>query len=163
MSYRCSVCDEIHDDLPHLGSDRPDMWWGIPKEERGRRIELTSDTCIIDGEDFFLRGVIELPIHDAPSPFTFGVWVSQSRASFLEYLQFPDSATIGPFFGWLCTRIDYYPEETLFLKTMAHFRDGNLRPAILLEPTDHPLAVDQREGITLEKAWEIVHHYKDRS
>ena len=23
----------------------------------------------------------------------------------------------------------------------------------------HPLSIDQREGITLEKAWEIVHHY----
>ena len=68
-----------------------------------------------------------------------------------------------PFFGWLCTRIDYYPEETLFLKTMAHFRKGNLRPAILVEPTDHPLAVDQRNGITLDKAWDIVHRYKNRT
>ena len=30
---------------------------------------------------------------------------------------------------------------------------------IELEPTAHPLAVDQREGITLEKAWAIVHFY----
>jgi hypothetical protein len=158
MSYRCSICDEIHNDIPDLGSDRPDMWWGVPEEERDRRIVLTSDTCVIDDEECFIRGVIEIPVHDAPHPFGFGVWVSQKRENYLAYLESPDSADIGPFFGWLCTRINYYPEETLYLKTMAHFRSGTLRPAILLEPTDHPLAIDQRNGITLEKAWEIVHH-----
>lgn len=43
------------------------------------------------------------------------------------------------------------------LKTMAHFRTNGLRPWIEVEPTDHPLAVDQCEGIRLAKAWEIVH------
>ena len=38
-----------------------------------------------------------------------------------------------------------------------------LRPAIRVEPTDHPLAVDQRNGITLDKAWDIVHRYKNRT
>ena len=162
MRYSCSVCGGIHDDIPHLGSDRPDMWWGIPEPERDRRIKLTSDTCIIDKEEFFIRGVIEIPVHDVPEPFGFGVWVSQKRENFHKYLEFPDTDRIGPFFGWLCTRIDYYPAETRFLKTMAYFRCGNLRPSILVEPTDHPLAVDQREGITLDKAWEIVHHYQGR-
>jgi len=161
MSYRCSTCGQLHGDLPHLASDRPDMWWGIPEDERDRRIKLTSDFCIIDGEDFFIRGVIEIPVHDEPRPFGFGVWVSQHRSNFLEYLEFPDTDGIGPFFGWLCTRIAYYPEETLYLKTMAHFRSGNLRPAIRLEPTDHPLSVDQRNGITLDKAWDIVHRYQN--
>jgi hypothetical protein len=59
----------------------------------------------------------------------------------------------------LCTRIAYYSENTLLLKTMAHFRRGGLRPTIELEPTDHPLAVDQREGISLARAWQIVHYY----
>ena len=42
-----------------------------------------------------------------------------------------------------------------------HFRGDGLRPAIELEPTDHPLAVDQRDGISLDRAWEIVHRYLD--
>jgi hypothetical protein len=162
MSYRCSICGELHDDLPDLASDRPDMWWGVPEEERGRRIKLTSDLCVIDGEDFFVRGVIKIPVDHAPLPFGIGVWVSLKHEHFLKYVQFPESAEIGPFFGWLCTRINYYPEETLFMKTMVHFQNGSLRPEILLEPTDHPLAVDQQNGITLEKAWEIVRHYHSR-
>lgn len=159
MRYRCSVCGESHEDLPDVGTDRPDYWWGVPEEERGRRIRLTADTCVIDDEDFFIRGVIEIPVHGYGRNFGFGVWVSQKRENFFTYLENPDSAEIGPFFGWLSTRISYYGEDTLSLKTMAHFRGGGLRPSIELEPTDHPLAVDQRDGITLAKAWEIVHFY----
>lgn len=159
MSFRCSVCGELHDDLPDIGWDRPDQWWDVPEEERDERIELTPDTCVIDGEDFFIRGVIEIPIHDRPEPFGFGVWVSQKRENFQTYLDNWDSSEIGPFFGWLCTRISWYEEDTLLLKTRAHFRGERLRPSIEVAPGEHPLAVDQREGISLAEAWEIVHHY----
>lgn len=159
MSFRCAVCGEMHDELPDVGSDRPDPWWEIPEDERERRIELASDTCVIDDEHFFIRGVIEIPVHDHPRAFGFGVWVSQKRENFMTYLDHWESSEIGPFFGWLCTRIVFYPDETMLLKTRAHFRGGGLRPLIELEPTDHPLAVDQREGITVQKAWEIVHFY----
>jgi hypothetical protein len=158
MKFRCHTCGKMHDDLPDIGADKPDQWWSIPKKERARRIKLTKDTCIID-DDYFIRGVIEILIHAYPQRFGFGVWVSQKKENFFKYLENPDTDAIGPFFGWLCTRIAYYEDNTSLLKTMAHFRKGNLRPWIELEPTDHPLAVDQRNGITLEKAWEIVHFY----
>jgi hypothetical protein len=41
---------------------------------------------------------------------------------------------------------------------LAHFRRGGLRPTIGLEATDHSLAVDQRDGISLAKAWQIAHY-----
>lgn len=163
MSYRCSVCGQVHDDLPHIAQDKPDLWWGVPEEERSHRILLTSDICVIDDKDFFIRGVIEIPVHDYPEHFGFGVWVSQKRENFMTYMKNFDSSAIGPFFGWLCTEIAYYDKTTLSLKTMAHFRDGGIRPSIELEQTDHPLAIDQRDGITLDRAWEIVHYYTDSS
>jgi hypothetical protein len=157
------TCGDLRGDLPHLGSDKPDPWWDVAEEERSARVELTSDTCIIDGEHFFIRGVLEIPVHEYPQSFGFGVWVSQKRENFFEYVTHYDSKQIGPFFGWLCTRLSCYREETLHLKTMAHFRGEGLRPSIELEPTDHPLAVDQREGISLAQAWEMVHHYRSRA
>lgn len=159
MSYRCSVCGETHEDLPHVGIDKPDHWWDVPEDERDRRVKLTTDTCVIDDEHFFIRGVIEIPVIGHPDNFGFGVWVSQKRENFQTYVENFDSDSIGPFFGWLCNRISYYEEETLFLKTMAHFRGASLRPGIELEETDHPLPVAQRHGITLEEAWKIVHFY----
>lgn len=160
MSYRCPVCGEAHDDLPHIGTDRPDQWWDVAEEERERRIKLTTDTCEIDGEHFFIRGVIEIPVHEDPAGFGFGVWVSQKKENYYTYLDNFDSAAIGPFFGWLCTRIAYYDEDTMLVKTMVHFRGEGLRPSIVVEPSDHPLSVDQLNGISLEKAWDIVHYYQ---
>ena len=119
LPFQCPICGEIHDGIPHLGSDRPDPWWDVPEEERSGRIELTSETCIIDDEEFFIRGVIEIPIHGCPDPFGFGVWVSQKKENFFQYLEKPDSSAIGPFFGWLCTRVACYQEDTFLLKTMA--------------------------------------------
>jgi hypothetical protein len=48
-----------------------------------------------------------------------------------------------------------YP-DTLHLKTMVHTREPGRRPFIELDPTDHPLAVEQREGITWERVQEIA-------
>jgi hypothetical protein len=159
VAYRCATCGKLHHDLPDIGSDKPDHWWGVPAKERKKRIKLTGDTCIIDDEDFFIRGVLEIPIHDYRHAFGFGVWVSQKRENFFKYLEDFDSNRIGPFFGWLCTKISYYLVDTRQLKTMAHFRGKGIRPFIEVEPTDHPLAIDQKNGITLAKAWEIVHQY----
>ena len=63
---------------------------------------------------------------------------------------------LGPFFGWLCTQLPIYP-ETLHLKTMVHLRNNGIRPRIVLEPIDHPLSIEQNEGITMERALELVH------
>ena len=161
MSYICSTCDEEHDDLPDIGSDRPDYYWSVAEEFRAEKITLTEDICIID-EDYFIRGVIEIPIIDGAERFGFGVWVSQKKENFEKYLEYPDSAEIGPFFGWLSTRLNCYTEETLLLKTMAHFQGNGLRPLIEIEPGNHQLFVDQQNGITLQKAWEIVHFYLDK-
>jgi len=161
MSYRCLTCGQLHDDLPHIGSAKPDIYWDVPEEERERRIQLTTDTCILDSEHYFIRGVIEIHVHERPENFGFGAWVSQKREHFFKYQDEPDSDQIGPFFGWVCTRIAYYPGDTYLLKALAHFRGGGLRPFIELEPTDHPLAVDQQNGIDVAKAWEIVHYYED--
>ena len=158
MPYRCTTCGEEHDDLPDIGADKPDQLLGVPEKPFSERFYLTADICVCD-DDRFIRGVLLIPVHGRAEPFGFGVWVSQSRQNFETYVENFDTPEIGPFFGWLCTNIGYYPERSLGLKSMAHFRGNGQRPTVELEATDHPLSVDQREGITLAKAWEIVHFY----
>lgn len=159
MSFRCQTCDEIHEGLPDIGADYPDSYYDVPEDEREKRIFITSDLCSIDNEDFFIRGVIQIDVHGQDNDFGFGVWVSQKKENFQIYVDNFESDQIGPFFGWLNTRLSCYDEDTLALKTMAHFRGAKTRPYIEVEPTDHPLAIDQRDGISLERAWELVHHY----
>ncbi len=161
MSYQCACCGKTHDGLPDIGSAAPFIYYELPEDEREAKTKLTADTCVIenDGEvDFFIRGTIELPIHGQNEPFGLGVWVSQKKENFEAYLEDPGTADIGPYFGWLCSELPAFG-STLSLKTMAHFQGNGLRPTIEVEPTEHPLAVAQQQGISLDKAWEIVHGY----
>lgn len=61
-----------------------------------------------------------------------------------------------PYFGWLTTELALYSPSTTNLKTHAHTRPLGQRPFIELEPTDHPLAVEQRTGITMDRVREIA-------
>lgn len=158
MSFLCHHCGQVHDGLPDIGADKPALAQEIPQEERKGRVELTDDTCVIDGEDFFIRGILIIPVEGDENGLGFGVWVSQSKESYQTYIDNPDSSDIGPYFGWLATEITLYA-PTIGLKTMAHFQGEGQRPLIDLEPTDHPLSIDYQNGISLTRAWEIVHEY----
>ena len=158
MSYQCATCGEEHDVLPDIGADFPDLFFDVSEDERGERVEISEEMCRID-DDYFIRGVIEIPISEINDTFGFGVWVSQKKENFENYIENPNAADIGPFFGWLSTNIRYYEETTLNLKTMVHFLGNDSRPAIRLEPVEHPLAIAERDGITLDEAWRVVHFY----
>jgi hypothetical protein len=159
MTFRCAICAEEHEGLPDIGLHAPDPYLDVPENERAERTTFTSDRCTVrdgDGEQYFVRGVIVIPIHGQDEPFGLGVWVSQSRANYERYER---NEEMAPTFGWLANRIAHYEENTFLLKTRVHFGVQNHRPTIELEPTDHPLAVEQRRGITLARAWEIVHSH----
>ena len=159
MSYLCSCCGQTHEGLPDLAFDRPAYAHDVPEEERAERVWLDDDLCVIDEEYYFIRGLIEIPVHGQDETFGIGAWVSQKPENFHTYVEHFDSAEIGPFFGWLSNEFAFGGEPTLNLKTRAHFRGGVLRPSIELEATDHPLAVAQREGISLDEAWMLIHRY----
>lgn len=161
MAIRCATCGKEHvDALPDLGMDAPDPYLAVPPEERPERASFTLDRCSIrdeDGTHYFVRGVIRIPIIGQREPFGIGAWVSQSRENFERYHR--KTRNSPPTYGWLVNRIPHYAEDTFLLKARLLFHGRGMRPWIELEPTDHPLAVDQRTGITLARAWQIVHRY----
>lgn len=61
-----------------------------------------------------------------------------------------------PYSGRLTTDLPVYSPTTLSLKTRVHTRPVGERPSVELERTDHPLAVEQRTGITLDRVREIA-------
>jgi hypothetical protein len=143
--------------MPSFGWDYPIQYLEIPKPERARRCSLGSDKCVIDAKWFFVRGCLEIPVHGQEEPFSWGVWASLSESSFEQWArtyEWSKRSHVGPFFGWLCSHIRLYP-DTINLKARVHLRDNNLRPYVEFEPTDHPLAVEQREGIPTERVAEI--------
>jgi hypothetical protein len=85
--------------------------------------------------------------------------VSLSRDNFARALSLRTTAgreRAQPYFGWLSTELPLYQPTTLSLKTHVRTRPVGQRPLIELEPTGHPLAVEQRTGITLERVQEIA-------
>ena len=143
--------------MPTFGSDAPLSYYEVPEQERDVRCRLSTDSCVIDGKWFFVRGCIEIPVHAETKPFIWGAWVSLSEQSFEQWLKCfdaPKRSHIGPFFGWLNASLKPYP-DTLNLKTRVHLRDNGTRPYIELEPTAHPLAMEQRNGISKERVAEI--------
>ncbi|MGO9249589.1 MAG: DUF2199 domain-containing protein, partial [Solirubrobacteraceae bacterium] len=84
MKWTCRTCGVEHTDVPLcFGIEAP--WRAlVPESEFDQRVDLTSDQCVVDGQHFFIRGHIEIPIHDYPEPFAFSVWSSLSERSFLH-------------------------------------------------------------------------------
>ena len=121
---------------------------------------LAQEQCVIKGEHFFVRGRLIIPVIDATpgTEFDWGVWVSLSPTSYERATSLwttPGRVHEPPYFGWLSTELPLYP-STLNLKTNVHTQPVGERPLIELEPTDHPLAVEQRTGITLARVQEIA-------
>ncbi len=158
FSFKCSTCGEVHEGSPSFAFHAPDSYLEQPKEvqEAG---ELSGDLCRYEDEDgmhHFIRVCLEVPIHGVSEPFLWGVWVSLSEKNFARYVETYDHPdTSDCYFGWLCNYLPYYP-NTYALKTQVHPRDGNARPYIVLDETNHPLSVDFREGISIQKAQEIA-------
>lgn len=157
--FICHNCGQHHAELPmSFWADAPDLYYSVAPEERDSRCQITSDLCIIDGEHYFIRGCLEIPVVDGESPFVWGVWCSLSKESFkriIESWEVEGRENDSPCFGWLWTTLPLHP-ETLHLKTYVHTRSRGVRPMVELEPTDHPLAVEQRQGITMARVQEIA-------
>lgn len=163
-SFYCSECGKRHD-LPFAyGTTAPTTYSAIPAQEREVRCELTKDICIID-EQFYILGNLEIPIVESSKLFSWNVWVSLSKQNahrVVELWENPERQNEPPYFGWLCTDLTCYP-DTLMLKTLVHTREVGKRPFIELEPTEHPLAIEQRNGITIERVREIAHFVQQSS
>jgi hypothetical protein len=147
-----------HLGMPSFGWDYPVQYLLIPEHERERRTHLSSDICVIDEKWFFVRGCLEIPVHEHAEPLSWGVWCSLSQETFVRYGEIFDKVDRDSgesFFGWLCSAVPGYL-DTQLLKTMVRVRPWPTRPFVELEPTDHQLAIEQREGITVARAREIA-------
>jgi hypothetical protein len=159
MRWQCHICGVEHDDLPLcFGIEAP--WRAlVPENEFENRVHLTPDQCVVDDETFFIRGHIQIPILDYPDPLAFSVWSSLSARSFFkmgERWEAPDRASDPPYFGWLCSPIPVYP-STIHLKLSVQSRSPGLTPVFVVEPSEHPLAIDQHNGITVARWHELAH------
>lgn len=141
-----------------FGPQAPLLYYNLPERERASRAELTSDQCIIDGQHYFILGRILIPVIDGPDSFVWLAWVSLSEKSFLRCSELWESKgreSEPPYFGWLQSDLPY-PVPTLNLRTSVQTMPVGERPLITVEHSEHPLSLDQRNGITIARVQEIA-------
>lgn len=155
----CATCGKSHEGLPlEFGPEAPDPYFNIPELDRIQRTSLSGNRCVLDAKHCFVRGCIDLRILGGEDYFTWLVWLSLSPGNFERvsgHMETPGRESEPPYFGWLSTRLPGYP-DTWLLKTNVYTNPVGVLPSVILEPTDHPLAVEQRDGISPERARELV-------
>jgi hypothetical protein len=159
IAFRCTQCEKVHEGLPAIAFDAPFHYYALSEEERLVRALLTDDTCVVDNEAFYVRAVLELPIVGESEYLEWGVWGSLSKPNFERYcstFEDNDQARLGPMFSWFASRLPGYP-DTISLRCNLVPSNDRKRPLIDLHPDDqHPLALDKRNGITLQQAIAFV-------
>jgi hypothetical protein len=171
LRWKCGTCEEWHTGpCLDFGCDEPGYWQEeharasrraklLPSWSKNRRKTfLGEDFCAIEDRDFFVRGVVHLPIIGAGETFRWGVWGSLTRDNFETLFKMDDDPTcveLAPMFSWLSNRIPEYP-DTLNLKMYAHIQEPGQRPHFRLELTDHPLSLEYHHGISPERVKEIM-------
>lgn len=124
--------------------EKPDLDTGTDRLEFSRDGEL----CTVGNHHFILAN-IELP-YRGPEMFVWTCWISLSDSSFQrinERWEAQDREKDEPALGWLSNNLPTYTPATWALKARIHQRPVGERPWIELESTDHPLSIEQREGI----------------
>jgi hypothetical protein len=102
----------------------------------------------------FVRGCLELPVIDAHSPFVWGVWVELSEADYARVgeLWSTEKRQREPVYtASLASSLTPHYPSALGLAVRLQTQPVGERPTIELEPCDHPLAFEQRLGVTMER------------
>ena len=157
MHFQCACCGQTHETWPALTFKAPDQYASLSAEDKQKIGQLSSDFCVIEhpGQvDFFIRAVFTQQVVDGCQHLEYGVWVSLSQASFVDYYQnfHRDDYETG-YFGWLCNNILGYDFAGTAIPMRVVTRTGGQRPEVFpKEGFDHPFVRDFYGGIPLETA-----------
>jgi hypothetical protein len=153
--------------MPTFGFDFPMAVLDVPKEKREELVDLADNQCVIGEQRFFLRGCIEIAVLGYEEPFIWGAWAEVSEPDFTAYVTCPedrDRTSIGPYDGHLSGHFAPYEELCENLKVKVVPREHGTRPGFVLEPADHLLYREQRQGLPAERVaeiYEIMIHARD--
>lgn len=164
--WRCVNCDREHSWPFDLAANAPDPWPHATDYEPNGALRmdgdfLSEDFCVLNGEHFFVRAVMTIPVHGMADDFGFGCWSTLSRQNFEKYVDAFDSPRPSQeelWSGWLCNRMADFVEDDP-LGVWVQLRPGRQRPLLWAMDDDHPLALAQENGISADQLMKIFRHY----
>lgn len=159
-SFVCTVCHAPHPGMP-MGYR---VSFPAERYPDGAVVFERDGELVRAAEDRFVLANIELPVAGRPHEhFVWTCWISLSEESYERMQRLwdrPDRAQQEPAFGFVSVALPTYEPTTFALKSRVYTRAIGLRPWVELEPTEHPLAVEQRDGIGEERAAAVYHYYQ---
>ena len=154
--YRCSECGKVHSEWPALTFKSPNNYDGLSVKQKEELGKLDSDFCVISYEDQidrFIRVTLTQSVNNDCQDLHYGLWVSLSEKSFLDYAtNFDNENHETGYFGWLCNNIPGY-ENTMSIPCDVITKTGNSRPEIIPhQDFEHQFVIDYYNGISKSEA-----------
>lgn len=157
-SFVCGVCGQAHEGLSHdFGWKLPDELWLLPEDVRQEKLDWSPDASYHEGR-WFVRGVLYVPINDTGRQWGWGIWAEiDDKVMGVVYHNFTEDASDAPLqTGTIANKIPGF-EDSVGQQINLRFRTADLRPLFFFpEDSQHPLAIEQREGVSLERYHEIL-------
>jgi hypothetical protein len=157
---KCGCCGK---DLGEFAFDKsyqmPDEIWDLDDDEFEERVKIDSDLGRLD-DRYFIRGVAFFPVQLTDKKFGWGIWAEVTKEKFFEYVENfdHDNTASKPFKGKVANRLPQY-QESLGLTLTVQLGSETERPIFTITDVSHELAIEQINGITLEK----VHEFNKKS
>jgi hypothetical protein len=167
MGYTCTTCGRFHEEeLRDVRAALPEAIFALSEDERTVRAVLSpgGDFATLDGEQHFVRALLELPIPSEEDAFGWGVWIRLGEEEIRDVAaRWADSESAGrSYSGLLASELAVYG-STVGLPGLLTLRAVDRLPGFELEPCGHVLALEQRAGISLERARELAEPYQQAS
>jgi hypothetical protein len=153
----CPRCGQVHDigDL-EPSFRRPDPFVAIPRAEREFRTLDGNDHCAIrDAADtqrrYFLRVLLPIPVEGREVPCSWGIWAEVSPEDYkraMDLWRDPRQGEEPPFPGRLANTCPGYRETQGLPGTVQLISPESIPHFHFLAEVDHPLAVEQRQGVS---------------
>ena len=144
--------------MPAFLFDAPAAW-DPSSHAASERSVLGSDQCVIEEEQWFLRGLLSIPVTDGGEDVVFGVWLSVSEGTFdraVELWENPGRVRDPAYPGWLANDVPGYDPPTTGLLARLRSQPVGKRPLVQLHAVEHPLVVDAENGIDAERATGLI-------
>jgi len=165
VGFVCSVCGEFHAErLLDIRLALPEPIHALDEGERARRAWLAEDFAVLDERHFYLRGLLEIPVLELDSRFGYGVWLEVQQEDFqylLEHWGDPAQDSFDPVAATLANELAPY-DGTEGLHVAVQPVSAESLPSVRLLADEHPLCLDQRNGISAARSEElaatVLHH-----
>ncbi|MUV04111.1 DUF2199 domain-containing protein [Flavobacterium rakeshii] len=158
--YKCAECGEYHDNWPALVYNAPVYYSQLSAEDKERIASLDRDFCVIehsDQIDRFIRVVLFQKVVASCEDLHYGLWVSLSEKSFLDYKAHYDVEDYEAcYFGWISNDLEG-GSDTLSIPVDVMYKGGSNRPEVIPHGDySHPFVEEYYNGISIEEAQKRV-------